>query len=151
MQEISASFHDDNDLGSSSGIETDVKPRSGIAQSRQGGGTRKAGWLSGKHVFARGKGNKIELASDRKWRKYWITLKSAALNFYQCNEKTVSAQDLDDPSFSLEIDSCIAQAVPEHAKLDHVFSVSTRLGEAYYFQVCDTFWIEWVGTEREGG
>ena len=50
-------------------------------------------------------------------------------------DRTVSPQDLDDPTFILEIDGCIAQAVPEHAKLDHVFSVSSRLGEGYYFQV----------------
>lgn len=112
-----------------------MKPQSGIAQSRQGGATRKAGWLTVKHVLVRVKSNKVELASDRKWRKCWVSLKSGALNFYFCNEKTVSPQDLDEPSFSLEIDGCVAQAVPEHAKLDHVFSVSSRLGEAYFFQV----------------
>jgi len=112
-----------------------LKPQSGIAQSRQGGATRKAGWLTVKHVLVRLKSSKVDLASDRKWRKCWVSLRSGALNFYFCNEKTVSPQDLDEPSFSLEIDGCIAQAVPEHAKLDHVFSVSSRLGEAYFFQV----------------
>ncbi|XP_032228950.1 protein still life, isoform SIF type 1 isoform X2 [Nematostella vectensis] len=143
--EISASFHEDAEQSSTCGTDTDLKPRSGIAQSRQGGATRKAGWLSGKHVLTRGKGGKLEQASDRKWRKYWMTLRSAALNFYLCNEKTVSAQDLDDPTFSIEIDGCIAQAVPEHAKLDHVFSVSMRLGEAYYFQAANQTDLEnWV-------
>ena len=112
-----------------------MKPQSGIAQSRQGGATRKAGWLSVKHVLVRVKTSKVEQASDRKWRKCWVSLKSGALNFYFCNEKTVSPQDLDEPNFSLEIDGCVAQAVPEHAKLDHVFSVSSRLGEGYFFQV----------------
>ena len=133
LQDIHASFHDDADLNSSCG--TDLKPQSGIAQSRQGGATRKAGWLTVKHVLVRLKSSKVDLASDRKWRKCWVSLRSGALNFYFCNEKTVSPQDLDEPSFSLEIDGCIAQAVPEHAKLDHVFSVSSRLGEAYFFQV----------------
>ena len=136
LQDISASFHDEADLNSSCSTAMDFKPQSGIAQARQGGATRKAGWLTVKHVLTRVKSNKIELASGRKWRKYWVCLRNAALNFYHCNEKTVSSQDLDDPTFVLEIDGCIAQAVPEHAKLDHVFSVSTRLGEAYYFQVC---------------
>lgn len=137
LQEVNASFHDyaDLDLNSSCGTDVDVKPKSGIAQSRQGGATRKAGWLSVKHVLVRLKSSKVELASDRKWRKCWVSLKNGALNFYFCNEKTVSPQDLDEPNFSLEIDGCIAQAVPEHAKLDHVFSVSSRLGEAYFFQV----------------
>ena len=137
MQEVNASFHGyaDLDLNSSCGTDVDVKPKSGIAQSRQGGATRKAGWLSVKHVLVRLKSSKVELASDRKWRKCWVSLKNGALNFYFCNEKTVSPQDLDEPNFSLEIDGCIAQAVPEHAKLDHVLSVSSRLGEAYFFQV----------------
>ena len=141
LQDISASFHDEADLNSSCSTAMDFKPQSGIAQARQGGATRKAGWLTVKHVLTRVKSNKIELASGRKWRKYWVCLRNAALNFYHCNEKTVSSQDLDDPTFVLEIDGCIAQAVPEHAKLDHVFSVSTRLGEAYYFQVCFKVYI----------
>ena len=135
QQEVNTSFHDDVDLSSSCGTEVDFKPKSGIAQSRQGGATRKAGWLSAKHVLTRGKSSKVELASSRKWRKFWVALKNGALNFHNCNEKTVSPQDLDESNFTLEIDGCIAQAVPEHAKLDHVFSVSSRLGEAYYFQV----------------
>lgn len=135
LQELNASFRNELDLNSSCGTDADWKPRSGIAQSRQGGATRKAGWLSVKHVLVRLKSGKVELASDRKWRKCWVSLKNGALNFYVCNEKTVSPQDLDDPTFILEIDGCIAQAVPEHAKLDHVFSVSSRLGEGYYFQV----------------
>ncbi|XP_027051518.1 T-lymphoma invasion and metastasis-inducing protein 1-like isoform X1 [Pocillopora damicornis] len=141
--DICASFHDEGDLNSSCG--TDLKPQSGIAQSRQGGATRKAGWLSVKHVLVRVKTSKVEQASDRKWRKCWVSLKSGALNFYFCNEKTVSPQDLDEPNFSLEIDGCVAQAVPEHAKLDHVFSVSSRLGEGYFFQASNQTDLEnWI-------
>ncbi|XP_068698035.1 rho guanine nucleotide exchange factor TIAM1-like [Montipora foliosa] len=144
-QDLNASFRDDLDQNSSCGTDADWKPRSGIAQSRQGGATRKAGWLSVKHVLVRLKSGKVDLASDRKWRKCWVSLKSGALNFYVCNEKTVSPQDLDEPSFSLEIDGCIAQAVPEHAKLDHVFSVSSRLGEGYFFQAFNQTDLEnWI-------
>lgn len=143
--EINASFQDDADLNSNCGTDVDLKPKSGIAQSRQGGATRKAGWLSVKHVLVRLKSSKVELASDRKWRKCWVSLKNGALNFFFCNEKTVSPQDLDEPNFSLEIDGCIAQAVPEHAKLDHVFSVSSRLGEAYFFQASNQTDLEnWI-------
>ncbi|XP_029197221.2 protein still life, isoforms C/SIF type 2-like [Acropora millepora] len=143
--ELNASFRNELDLNSSCGTDADWKPRSGIAQSRQGGATRKAGWLSVKHVLVRLKSGKVELASDRKWRKCWVSLKNGALNFYVCNEKTVSPQDLDDPTFILEIDGCIAQAVPEHAKLDHVFSVSSRLGEGYYFQASNQTDLEnWI-------
>ena len=134
-QNISASFQEDNEHNSSYGTEANAKPESGVAITRQGGATRKAGWLSAKCVLTRVKSSKVEAASDRKWRKYWVTLKNGALNLHHCNEKNVSTQDLDDPTFTMEIDGCIAQAVPEHAKFDHVFSISTRLGDAYYLQV----------------
>lgn len=112
-----------------------AKPESGVAITRQGGATRKAGWLSAKFVLTRVKSSKVEHASDRKWRKYWVTLRNGALNLHHCNEKNVSTQDLDDPTFIVKIYGCIAQAVPEYSKFDHVFSISTRLGDAYYFQV----------------
>ena len=64
-----------------------------------------------------------------------MALKGIELLFCSCDEKTVTQQDLDEPSHRLDVDKCIVQAVPEHAKLDDVFSLSTKHGDAYYLQV----------------
>ena len=88
-----------------------------------------------KNVLIHSKKGKLEQAHNRKWKKYWTALKGIELLFYHCDEKTVTQQDLDEPSHRLDIDRCIVQAVPEHAKLENVFSLSSKHGNAYYLQV----------------
>lgn len=105
FQDICVLFYDEGDFNSSCGI--DLKLQLGIVQLRQGGVIRKVGWLFVKYVFVRVKISKVEQVLDRKWRKCWVLFKSGVLNFYFCNEKIVSFQDLDELNFLLEIDGCV--------------------------------------------
>ena len=118
----------------------DSRPPSAINLNRQIMTTRKAAWLLVKNILIHSKKGKVELASHRKWKKYWVTLKGVELVFYHANEHTVTTDDLDEASYRLGIDCCIAQPVPEYARLENVFSLSTKHGNAYYFQV-KSFWF----------
>lgn len=42
---------------------------------------RKAGWLNFKNWLVNSRG-KLELASKRSWKKYWVTLRNTTLYFY---------------------------------------------------------------------
>lgn len=128
-----ADFDDSSDRGSDDLGE--LRPESAIVQNKQFGTTRKAGWLVVKNILIHSKKGKLEQAHNRRWKKYWIALKGIELLFYNCDEKTVTVQDLDEPSHRLDVNRCIVQAVPEHAKLDNVFSLSSQHGDAYYLQV----------------
>ena len=97
--------------------------------------TRKAAWLLVKNILINSKKGKLEASSQRKWHKYWVALKGMEMAFYDAEEKTASLEDLDKPSFNLDIDWCIVQAAPEYADLENVFSLSTSSGNAYYLQV----------------
>ena len=112
----------------------DSRPPSAINLNRQIMTTRKTGWLVVKNILIHSKKGKLELASSRKWRKYWVALKGTELMFYHADEKTVTNDDLDEPSHQLDVDNCIAQAVPEYPRLENVFSLSTKHGNAYYLQ-----------------
>eukprot|EP00794_Sanderia_malayensis_P002640 gene2640-3057_t len=126
-------------------FDADMRPASAIIQNKQFGTIRKAGWLVVKNVLIHSKKGKLEQASNRKWKKYWVALKGIELMFYDCDEKTVTSQDLDEPSHRLDIDKCIVQAVPEHAKLDDVFSLSTKHGNTYYLQSTNQVEVEnWI-------
>ena len=100
------------------------------------GGLKKSGWLSTKYILLYGRNGRVEHASNRKWKNHWVILKGCELNLYlQCDEKDVGSIDLHNPSNVMKLDGCLAQAVPEHAKLENVFGVSTQNGDVYYFQV----------------
>ena len=129
----------------------ELRPESAIVQNKQFGTTRKAGWLVVKNILIHSKKGKLEQAHNRRWKKYWIALKGIELLFYNCDEKTVTVQDLDEPSHRLDINRCIVQAVPEHAKLDNVFSLSSQHGDAYYLQVSrlvDFYFVFFRGNRR---
>ena len=112
-----------------------MKPASAIVQNKQFGTTRKAGWLVVKNILIHSKKGKLEPAHSRRWKKYWVALKGIELLLYHCDENSVTSQDLDEPSYRLDVDRCIVQAVPEHAKLENVISLSSKHGNAYYLQV----------------
>jgi len=123
----------------------ELRPESAIVQNKQFGTTRKAGWLVVKNILIHSKKGKLEQAHNRKWKKYWIALKGIELLFYNCDEKTVTLQDLDEPCHRLDVDRCIVQPVPEHAKLDNVFSLSSKHGNAYYLQSTSQVEVEnWI-------
>lgn len=75
------------------------------------------------------------MSNHRKWRKYWVALKGVELLFFQADEKTVTTEDMNEPTFQLDVDSCLVQAVPEYTRLENVFSICTKQGNAYYLQV----------------
>ena len=77
----------------------------------------------------------FEQASHRKWKNYWVILKDNQMNLYQCDEKDMGSLDMSFPSVVVKVDGCLAQAIPEHAKLENVFGLSTKDGDAFYFQV----------------
>ena len=89
-----------------------------------------------KHLLIRGRGGRVEQASNRKWKNYWVILKDEELNLCQCDEKDAGAIDIRSPSVGVKIGGCLVQAIPEHVKLENVFGLSTKHGDAYYFQVC---------------
>ena len=80
--------------------------------------TRKAAWLLVKNILIHSKKGKLELASHRKWKKYWVALKGVELVFYHADEKTMTTDDLDEASYQLDVDCCIVQSVPEYAHLE---------------------------------
>lgn len=113
-----------------------ARPASAVAMNRAIMTTRKAAWLLVKNILNHTKKGKLELAPNRRWKQYWVALKGVELLFYNADEKTVTTDDLDEPVFELDVDGCIVQAVPEHARLENVFSLSSKNGNAYYLQVC---------------
>ena len=113
----------------------DARPPSAINMNRQIMTTRKAAWLLVKNVLIHSKKGKLELATGRKWRKYWVALKGVEMLFFLADDKSVMAEDMGAPSFELDVDACLVQGVPEYTRLENVFSLSTKHGSAYYLQV----------------
>ena len=105
------------------------------AADTSSGGLRRSGWLSMKHILICGRNGRVEQASHRKWKNYWVILKDNQMNLYQCDEKDMGSLDMNSPSVVVKVDGCLAQAIPEHAKLENVFGLSTKDGDAFYFQV----------------
>lgn len=124
---------DDSQSGVSEDFQ-DTRPPSAIVYNRQIMTTRKAAWLIVKNVLIHSKKGKVEVASHRKWKKYWVALKGIEMLFYHADEKTVTTDDLDEPSYRLDVDCSIVQAVPEYTRLENVFSLSSKHGNAYYLQ-----------------
>lgn len=88
-----------------------------------------------KHILICGRGGRVEQVSHRKWKNYWVILKDSRLNLYQCDEKDVGSIDTNSPSAVVSVEGCLAQAIPEHVKLENLFGLSTKHGDAFYFQV----------------
>lgn len=111
------------------------------------GGFRRSGWLSMKHILICGRHGRLEQASHRKWRNYWVILKGYELNLYQCDEKDVGSIDVYSPNIIIKLEGCLAQPVPEHVKLENIFGLSTQNGDAYYFQGSSQSEVEgWIAS-----
>ena len=95
--------------------------------------TRKASWLLVKSVLVHSKKGRLELVASRKWRKYWVALKGMSLLFYEMGDSSTEA--MEEPAYELDVEACLMQAVPEYTRLENVFSLSTKRGNAYYLQV----------------
>ncbi|KAJ3589391.1 hypothetical protein NHX12_010236, partial [Muraenolepis orangiensis] len=80
---------------------------------------RKAGALAVKNFLVHKKNKKVEPATWRKWKHYWVSLKDGR-----------SAIDNNSvPKHALWAESSIVQAVPEHPKKDFVFCLSNSMGD----------------------
>ncbi|XP_062242214.1 rho guanine nucleotide exchange factor TIAM1 isoform X1 [Platichthys flesus] len=108
------------------------------------GMVRKAGRLAVKNFLVHKKNKKVESATRRKWKSYWVSLKGCTLFFYE----TDGGSGIDNnsiPKHAIWVENSIVQAVPEHPKKDFVFCLSNSLGDAFLFQTCSQTELEnWI-------
>lgn len=91
---------------------------------------QKAGWLHVKHWLTVQRHHKLELASKRQWKRFWIGLKGSNLCLYN--------DHLDNnPKLIISIIECLCYPLPEHPTRQHVFSLTTRTGDTYCLQASD--------------
>ncbi|XP_051870604.1 rho guanine nucleotide exchange factor TIAM1-like isoform X1 [Pristis pectinata] len=113
-------------------------------QSADQGTVRKAGSLAVKNFLVHKKNKKVELATRRKWKCYWVSLKGCTLFFYDAEGRSGVDQNCV-PKHMVWIENSIVQAVPEHPKKDFVFCLSNSLGDAFLFQTCSQTELEnWI-------
>ncbi|XP_065318351.1 rho guanine nucleotide exchange factor TIAM1-like isoform X2 [Gordionus sp. m RMFG-2023] len=93
---------------------------------------RKTGWLNVKHWLTNKK-NKLDLASKRSWKKYWVCLKGPTLLFYATSDQE-NSQAKKVLHHMLIIEGAIVQAVPEHPKKENLFCLSINSGDVLMFQ-----------------
>ncbi|XP_033124075.1 protein still life, isoform SIF type 1-like isoform X2 [Anneissia japonica] len=111
--------------------------------SRQRGATRKAGWLSVRSLLVCRK-KKVEKASKKRWKDYWVCLKGTLLLFFVCDEKNAPDEN-SEPRHIIVVEGGIAQAVPEHPKKDNIFCLSTAFGDSYLLQAPTQIELEnWI-------
>uniref|UniRef100_A0A3Q2ZN87 TIAM Rac1 associated GEF 1a n=1 Tax=Kryptolebias marmoratus TaxID=37003 RepID=A0A3Q2ZN87_KRYMA len=108
------------------------------------GTVRKAGALAVKNFLVHKKNKKVELATKRKWKHYWVSLKGCTLFLYESD----SSSGIDHNSVhkhALWVENSIVQAVPEHPKKDFVFCLSNSVGDAFLFQTSGQTELEnWI-------
>ncbi|XP_064413497.1 rho guanine nucleotide exchange factor TIAM1 [Latimeria chalumnae] len=97
------------------------------------GTVRKAGGLAVKNFLVHKKNKKVELATRRKWKHYWVSLKGCTLFFYETDGRS-GIDHTSVPKHAVWVENSIVQAVPEHPKKDFVFCLSNSLGDAFLFQ-----------------
>uniref|UniRef100_A0A8B9H584 TIAM Rac1 associated GEF 1a n=1 Tax=Astyanax mexicanus TaxID=7994 RepID=A0A8B9H584_ASTMX len=98
------------------------------------GTVRKAGALAVKNFLVHKKNKKVEPATRRKWKRYWVSLKGCTLFFYETDGRSgIDHNSI--PKHAVWAENSIVQAVPEHPKKDFVFCLSNSLGDAFLFQV----------------
>uniref|UniRef100_A0A3B3TQY2 TIAM Rac1 associated GEF 1b n=1 Tax=Poecilia latipinna TaxID=48699 RepID=A0A3B3TQY2_9TELE len=108
------------------------------------GMVRKAGKLAVKNFLVHKKNKKVESATRRKWKTYWVSLKGCTLFFYETDGRS-GIDNNSIPKHAIWVENSIVQAVPEHPKKDFVFCLSNSLGDAYLFQTCSQTELEnWI-------
>uniref|UniRef100_A0A667Y9H2 TIAM Rac1 associated GEF 1 n=1 Tax=Myripristis murdjan TaxID=586833 RepID=A0A667Y9H2_9TELE len=108
------------------------------------GTVRKAGRLAVKNFLVHKKNKKVESATRRKWKSYWVSLKGCTLFFYE-NDGRSGIDHNSIPKHAIWAENSIVQAVPEHPKKDFVFCLSNSLGDAFLFQTCSQTELEnWI-------
>uniref|UniRef100_A0A3Q3R1Z6 TIAM Rac1 associated GEF 1b n=1 Tax=Monopterus albus TaxID=43700 RepID=A0A3Q3R1Z6_MONAL len=128
----------DEQSSMSSAYQSD--PLLSIAQ----GMVRKAGRLAVKNFLVHKKSKKVESATRRKWKSYWVSLKGCTLFFYETDGRS-GIDNNSIPKHAIWVENSIVQAVPEHPKKDFVFCLSNSLGDAFLFQTCSQTELEnWI-------
>lgn len=108
------------------------------------GTVRKAGALAVKNFLVHKKNKKVEPATRRKWKHYWVSLKGCTLFLYETDGRSgIDHNSI--PKHAVWAENSIVQAVPEHPKKDFVFSLSNSLGDAFLFQTSGQTELEnWI-------
>ncbi|XP_041128032.1 T-lymphoma invasion and metastasis-inducing protein 1-like isoform X1 [Polyodon spathula] len=118
--------------------------KSDILLTAAQGTVRKAGALAVKNFLVHKKNKKVELATRRKWKRYWVSLKGCTLFFYEADGQ-LGIDHNSIPKHAVWVENSIVQAVPEHPKKDFVFCLSNSLGDAFLFQTCSQTELEnWI-------
>ncbi|XP_048120534.1 rho guanine nucleotide exchange factor TIAM1 isoform X4 [Alosa alosa] len=138
-EEMASALSDEQSSGTmSSAYQAD--PLLAVAQ----GTVRKAGRLAVKNFLVHKKNKKVELATRRKWKSYWVCLKGCTLFFYETDGRSgIDHNSI--PKHAVWSENSIVQAVPEHPKKDFVFCLSNSLGDSFLFQTCSQTELEnWI-------
>uniref|UniRef100_M4AT67 TIAM Rac1 associated GEF 1 n=1 Tax=Xiphophorus maculatus TaxID=8083 RepID=M4AT67_XIPMA len=138
-EEASSAVSDEQSSGTlSSAYPSDML--TGCAQ----GTVRKAGALAVKNFLVHKKNMKVELATKRKWKQYWVSLKGCSLFLYESDGRSVIDHN-NVAKHALWVENSIVQAVPEHPKKDYVFCLSNSMGDAFLFQTSGQTELEnWI-------
>ncbi|KAM3868568.1 rho guanine nucleotide exchange factor TIAM1-like [Diretmus argenteus] len=108
------------------------------------GTVRKAGALAVKNFLVHKKSKKVEPATRRKWKHYWVSLKGCTLFLYDTDGRS-GIDHNSVPKHALWVENSIVQAVPEHPKKDFVFCLSNSVGDAFLFQTSGQTELEnWI-------
>uniref|UniRef100_A0A3B4UG40 TIAM Rac1 associated GEF 1 n=1 Tax=Seriola dumerili TaxID=41447 RepID=A0A3B4UG40_SERDU len=127
----------------SSGTLSSAYPSDTLIGCAQGT-VRKAGALAVKNFLVHKKNKKVEPATRRKWKHYWVSLKGCTLFLYESDCRS-GIDHNSVPKHALWVENSIVQAVPEHPKKDFVFCLSNSVGDAFLFQTSGQTELEnWI-------
>ncbi|XP_034538996.1 T-lymphoma invasion and metastasis-inducing protein 1 isoform X1 [Notolabrus celidotus] len=127
----------------SSGTLSSAYPSDSLIGCAQGI-VRKAGALAVKNFLVHKKNKKVEPATKRKWKHYWVSLKGCTLFLYESDCRS-GIDHNSVPKHALWVENSIVQAVPEHPKKDFVFCLSNSVGDAFLFQTSGQTELEnWI-------
>ncbi|NWX92422.1 TIAM1 protein, partial [Nothoprocta pentlandii] len=139
LEEAGSALSDEQSSGTlSSPAQSDI-----LLTAAQGT-VRKAGALAVKNFLVHKKNKKVESATRRKWKHYWVSLKGCTLFFYETDGRSgIDHNSI--PKHAVWVENSIVQAVPEHPKKDFVFCLSNSLGDAFLFQTSSQTELEnWI-------
>ncbi|KAM6907302.1 rho guanine nucleotide exchange factor TIAM1 [Xenentodon cancila] len=127
----------------SSGTLSSAYPSDTVTGCAQGT-VRKAGALAVKNFLVHKKNKKVEPATRRKWKHYWVSLKGCTLFLYESDGRS-GIDHTSVPKHALWVENSIVQAVPEHPKKEFVFCLSNSVGDAFLFQTSSQTELEnWI-------
>uniref|UniRef100_A0A8K9WLD4 TIAM Rac1 associated GEF 1a n=1 Tax=Oncorhynchus mykiss TaxID=8022 RepID=A0A8K9WLD4_ONCMY len=128
----------------SSGTLSTAYPSDALIGCCAQGTVRKAGALAVKNFLVHKKNKKVEPATKRKWKHYWVCLKGCTLFLYETDGRS-GIDHHSVPKHAVWAEYSILQAVPEHPKKDFVFCLSNSLGDAFLFQTSGQTELEnWI-------